>query len=262
MGTLPNPANRSPKKLSPSKHGPTLSQVASAVIHCEACPRLRKHCLEIAQTRRKSYRNETYWGKPITGFGDPQARLIIVGLAPAAHGANRTGRIFTGDRSGEWLYRALHKAGFANQPESTHRDDGLTLRDVYITCVAKCAPPDNKPFPEELERCGDLHLRPELAALTGARVYLALGQIALHAAWPLIRPAAGPEAGAAGRATRAMQGPATATRPKFAHGASAPLDGGRTLLMSYHPSQQNTFTGRLTEPMFDAVFARARELLL
>jgi uracil-DNA glycosylase family 4 len=211
------------------------------IIQCGACPRLRAHCTHMAQVKRRSYAEETYWGKPITGFGDPRARLLIVGLAPAAHGANRTGRIFTGDRSGDWLFRALHRAGFANQPSSLSRDDGLKLRDTYVTCVVKCAPPDNKPNPTELKRCISW-LDRELKELSRVRVVLALGQIALQGVWPKISP------------------PGTA-RPKFGHGLSYPLEGGRHLLLSYHPSQQNTFTGRLTEPMFDSVFARARELI-
>jgi uracil-DNA glycosylase family 4 len=207
---------------------------------CELCPRLRRHCLKVAKEKRASFRNETYWGKPVPSFGDPLARLVIVGLAPAAHGANRTGRMFTGDRSGDWLYRALHKAGFANQPSSTHADDGLRLRDCWITASAHCAPPDNKPAPAELARCAN-YLREELLLLNRARVYLVLGGIALNAAWPIL-----------GEGER---------KPKFGHCTEAELKSGLKLLMSYHPSQQNTFTGRLTEPMFDRIFSRARELI-
>jgi uracil-DNA glycosylase len=213
--------------------------LAREISGCAACPRLRKYCQNVAQVKRRAYLEDTYWGRPISGFGDPRARLWIVGLAPAAHGANRTGRIFTGDRSGDWLYRALHRAGFANQPTSRHKDDGLELRGAYISCVVRCAPPDNKPLPAELKRCTPyLHRENEL--LREARVLLALGGIALQGIWEIFgqgRP-----------------------RPKFAHGARAELPDGRALLMSYHPSQQNTFTGRLTEPMFDAVFAEARKL--
>ncbi|MCM2279178.1 MAG: uracil-DNA glycosylase [Oligoflexia bacterium] len=211
---------------------------------CEACPRLRAYCLRIAREKRRSYADQEYWGKPISGFGDPLARLVVVGLAPAAHGANRTGRIFTGDRSGDWLYRALHKAGFANQPEALGRDDGLRLQDAYVTCVVKCAPPDNKPASDELKRCIALHLVPELESLSRARVFIALGRIALDGLWPLLAPGE--------------------PRPSFRHGARVRLDtspGPTWLLLSYHPSQQNTFTGRLTEPMFDGIFSAARELL-
>jgi uracil-DNA glycosylase family 4 len=217
-----------------------LANVHRRILKCERCPRLRKHCTSVAKVRRKAYAQETYWGKPIAGFGDPGARMAIIGLAPAAHGANRTGRIFTGDRSGDWLYRALHKAGFANQPHSTRADDGLALRGAYISCVVKCAPPDNKPLPLELKRCKD-HLEAELEALGRIEGFLVLGQIALKGLWGCLgekRPL-----------------------PRFSHLGEALLPDGRWLLMSYHPSQQNTFTGRLTEPMFDSVFARANALL-
>lgn len=217
----------------------TLDTISRTIAHCEACPRLRKHCLAIAREKRKAYRGDTYWGRPITGFGDPGAKLLIVGLAPAAHGANRTGRIFTGDRSGEWLYRALHKAGLANLPASLHREDGLKLKDTFISCVVRCAPPDNKPTPAEIQRCGPF-LDQEIKALGTARVFVALGQIAYHALWDRIG--------------------AETARPKFGHGVEISLENG-TLLLSFHPSQQNTFTGRLTEPMFDQVFARACQLM-
>ncbi len=210
----------------------------------------------MAQLKRRAYQNETYWGLPIRGFGDPAARIVIVGLAPAAHGANRTGRIFTGDRSGDWLYRALHKAGLANQPHAISRDDGLQLRDTYISCVVKCAPPDNKPDPSEISHCSS-HLEAELSALRNARVFIALGGIALQGLWPFIAPSS-------------PGGAKKSPRPKFSHGgevtlgecpAIAPTAQSRTLLLSYHPSQQNTFTGRLTEPMFDRIFARAVDLV-
>lgn len=219
-----------------------LRRLAQQVHACSACPRLRRHCLKTAQTKRKSYLKDTYWGKPISGFGDSNARLLIVGLAPAAHGANRTGRIFTGDRSGEWLYRAAHRFGFANQPASTHVGDGLELKNAYISCVVKCAPPENKPLPIELRRC-EHFLKDELILLPRLKVILALGGIALRGVWPLICPKE------------------RTPMPKFSHGATYALTGERTLLMSYHPSQQNTFTGRLTEPMFDSVFKKARDLL-
>lgn len=211
---------------------------------CERCPRLRRHCLKIATEKRKAYATESYWGKPIVGFGDYGARLVLIGLAPAAHGANRTGRVFTGDRSGDWLYRALHKAGLANQPTSTHMHDGLRLRNTFITATVKCAPPDNKPTPIEIEHCRS-YLNWEFDQLTNARVYLALGKIGFDASWDLLKE----------------RGAASGKRPAFAHGQATPLDSGRLLLASYHPSQQNTFTGKLTEPMFDAVFTKALTFL-
>ncbi len=197
----------------------------------------------MAKKKRKAYAEETYWGRPVAGFGDPHARLVIVGLAPAAHGANRTGRIFTGDQSGLWLYRALHKAGFASHPESRSRDDGLRLMDAFVSCVVRCAPPDNKPLPLELTRCGS-YLDQELKLLSSARVYLALGQIAFTVLCNKLGPHLSGQA-----------------KPKFSHGAVVPLPEGRWLLMSYHPSQQNTFTKRLTEPMFDEVFNAAQSLI-
>jgi uracil-DNA glycosylase family 4 len=219
-----------------------LRSLAARIIACERCPRLRTHCRKIAEQKRKAFQSEVYWAKPVPGFGDPLARVILVGLAPAAHGANRTGRIFTGDRSGAWLYRALHQQGFANQAQSTSCHDGLTLEDAWVTCAVHCAPPDNKPRPAEFTACSR-YLSEELAILSPrAVVYIALGGVALKALWPLISPTG-------------------SRRPRFAHGARVALGDGRTLLMSYHPSQQNTFTGRLTEPMFDSIFLEARRLL-
>jgi uracil-DNA glycosylase len=213
------------------------------IIACERCPRLRDYCRQIAQERRRAFQHDEYWGQPVPNFGDPQARLLIVGLAPAAHGANRTGRMFTGDRSGLWLYRALHKAGFANQAEATTADDGLRLIDCAIAAACHCAPPDNKPTRQELAEC-----RPWLqqtVELLQPRVFLALGQIAWQATVDELRRIEW----FSGRT------------PKFGHGAMAELTDGRSLVGSYHPSQQNTFTGRLTEPMFDRVFEQIRELL-
>ena len=217
-----------------------LATLKTQIQNCEHCPRLRAYCKEVAKIKRRAYLKDDYWGRPIAGFGDTQARLLIVGLAPAAHGANRTGRVFTGDRSGEWLYRALHRAGFANQPTSTGTQDGLTLTGAYVTCVVRCAPPGNKPLPDEIHRCSR-YLKSELKLLKDVQVLLALGQIGLNGLWPLVAP--------------------HLPRPKFGHGCEAKLPDGRRLLMSFHPSQQNTFTGRLTEPMFDSVFSRANLLL-
>jgi len=213
------------------------------IVRCRRCPRLRDHCRDIASTKRRAYADWTYWGKPVPNFGDSAARLLIVGLAPGAHGANRTGRMFTGDRSGEWLYRALHRAGFASQPSWETADDGLELIDCAITAACHCAPPDNKPKRDELLACSKWF--DATVDLLPVRVFLALGQIAWKATIELARRRdwyAGPI-------------------PKFSHGEAFDLGEGRWLLGSYHPSQQNTFTGRLTEPMFDAVFARARELM-
>lgn len=222
---------------------PTWNSLNREIVACERCPRLRTYCAQVAAEKRRSFSEWNYWGRPVPNFGDPAARLLIVGLAPAAHGANRTGRMFTGDRSGEWLYRALDKAGFANQASAESRDDGLKLIDCAITATAHCAPPDNRPTPDEIGNC-ESWLRATFDLLP-ARVFLALGQIA----WQAVVREARRREWLAGRV------------PKFAHFASESLAGGRTLLGSYHPSQQNTFTGRLTEPMFDQVFRQARELL-
>ncbi len=216
------------------------------VVACERCPRLRTHCRAVAREKRKAFAAETYWGKPVPAFGDPDAALMIVGLAPAAHGANRTGRMFTGDRSGEWLYRALHKAGFANQPDSRSIGDGLTLHNAIVTAAARCAPPGNKPTPRELANCSE-HLKWEINHLANTRVYLALGKIAFDRTYAQLK-------------VLSLTMPARA-RPKFAHGARVELGGGRWLLASYHPSQQNTFTGKLTEQMFDSVFREARNII-
>jgi uracil-DNA glycosylase len=218
-------------------------QLNREIVACERCPRLRTYCAEVAAVRRAAFRDWDYWGRPVPNFGDFSAQLLIVGLAPAAHGGNRTGRVFTGDRSGDWLYRALFKAGFANQPESVSRDDGLMLTNCAITAVCHCAPPDNKPLPQEERNCrGWLTTTVDLLPV---RVMLALGQIGWRAA--LVQAV--------------ERGWHVGRLPKFGHGAKVPLAGDRWLLGSYHPSQQNTFTGRLTEPMFDAVFAAAREIL-
>ncbi|HZR83299.1 MAG TPA: uracil-DNA glycosylase [Candidatus Binatia bacterium] len=221
-----------------------LARIAREVVACELCPRLVAHCREVARVRVRRHRDETYWGRPVPGFGDPRARLVVVGLAPAAHGANRTGRMFTGDASGDWLYRALHRAGFASRPESRRRDDGLALADAWITAAARCAPPDNRPDVEELRTCRRYLVR-ELAVLRRARVVLALGKIGFDATL-----AAWSELG------REVPRP----RPSFGHAAEAALGDRVRLLASYHPSRQNTQTGKLTEEMLDAVVARARAL--
>ncbi len=214
------------------------------IIACTHCPRLRSHCMEIARTKRRQFQDSPYWGKPVPGFGDPKARVLVVGLAPAAHGANRTGRMFTGDNSGLWLYRALFRAGMANQAESVGKDDGLELKGAYITAIARCAPPENKPSPDEITSCAPF-LNAELHLLTELKAYLVLGQIALKGLWSLLPDEVKP--------SRAV--------PKFAHGARIQLRDGRLLLCSYHPSQQNTFTRKLTEPMFDSIFHTLNEFI-
>ena len=224
---------------------PTLHQLHDAVIQCRRCPRLVEYRERVAQEKVARFRDEDYWGRPVPPFGDPQARLVVLGLAPAAHGGNRTGRSFTGDLSGDWLFRALHKFGFANRPDSVARGDGLYLTDVYITNMVRCAPPANKPSPDEKAACRP-YLVQELRLLEQARVVLALGKFAYDAYFQ----------------TRAAAGlPNPAPRPPFGHGAAYRLDDRTTLLASYHPSQQNTYTGKLTEAMFDKVFAQARQLI-
>jgi uracil-DNA glycosylase len=215
------------------------------IISCRRCPRLVRWRRHIAQQKTRRFADWTYWGKPVPGFGDPEARLLLVGLAPAAHGGNRTGRMFTGDRSGDWLYRTLAAFGFANQSESVSRADGLALTDCYITAACRCAPPANKPSPQELESCRGFLLK-ELEMLSKLRVVIGLGKIGHQAAYQALT-----QGGRSGMTSR----------PRFAHGAEARLGGGVTLLASFHPSQQNTFTGRLTRPMFDAVFKRAWQIL-
>lgn len=227
------------------------SALEREIVDCERCPRLREHCDTVARVRRRAYRSEEYWGRPVPGFGDPQARILVLGLAPAAHGANRTGRMFTGDRSGAWLYGALYRARLANRPESSHRGDGLVLRGVFVTAACRCAPPQNTPTPSELAACAS-HLDREIELVGPTlRVVLALGRIAWEAAWA--------------RARRAAPDKLPRPRPVFSHGAESILDlgvgsGAPWLVGSYHPSQQNTLTGRLTRPMLDRVVARARQL--
>lgn len=216
----------------------SLEQVSEAVIACRACPRLVEWREKVAFEKRASFRDQDYWGRPIPGFGDAAARLLVVGLAPAAHGGNRTGRVFTGDRSGDWLFRALHRAGFANQPTSVHAGDGLALSGAYVSAAVRCAPPANKPLPAERDRCLP-YLAREIALLKDLRVVVALGRFATDALAPAFE---------------------LSRRPPFGHGVESALPGSRTLVCSFHPSQQNTFTGKLTEQMLDDVFERAREL--
>jgi uracil-DNA glycosylase len=221
-----------------------LDELERHVTACRRCPRLVEWRERVAADKRVSFRDEEYWGRPVPAFGDPDASILVVGLAPAAHGANRTGRMFTGDRSGDWLYRALHRAGLASQPTSTSGDDGLTLREVLITAAVRCAPPANKPTPAERDACRSW-LEAELDVLESVRVIVTLGAFA-HA-----------------QTLRVLSGRGVALpkpRPRFEHLGEVSLEGGPTVLASYHPSQQNTFTGTLTEPMFDRVWARAREL--
>jgi uracil-DNA glycosylase family 4 len=240
-------AERRPPARRPAAGDPStsaraaLARLSEEVAACRRCPRLVAWREEVAVTKRAAYRDEEYWGRPVPGFGDPEARVVVVGLAPAAHGANRTGRMFTGDRSGEWLYRALHRAGMANQPTSSHRGDGLELRGAYITAPVRCAPPANMPTPQERDTCRPFLVR-ELALLESAAVYVVLGAFGYQVLADVIglRP-----------------------RPRFGHGVEAPVvvaGRQRTVLCSYHVSQQNTFTGRLTEAMLDGIFLRAAEL--
>jgi uracil-DNA glycosylase family 4 len=222
-----------------------LQVLQNTVVGCTLCPRLVAYREEIARTRVRRFNEWDYWAKPLPGFGDPQARLLIVGLAPAAHGGNRTGRIFTGDRSGDWLYGALYRFGFANRPDSISREDGMRLMDCYITATVKCAPPENKPLPEEF-RCCRPYLMQELQLLKHVQVVIALGKIALDGYLD---------------ASRDLGRPIPRPRPVFGHNLIYPLPWGVSLVTSYHPSQQNTFTGKLTVPMFNAVFESARKLL-
>jgi uracil-DNA glycosylase family 4 len=220
-----------------------LAAVRAAIISCDRCPRLREYCGRIAREKRRAFREETYWGKPVPGFGDPNARLLIVGLAPAAHGANRTGRVFTGDGvggSGDFLMAALHRARFANMATSQHPRDGLALRDAFIAAAVRCAPPDNKPTPEEIANCLP-HLEAELAALPHVRVVVALGRIGFDAYLQLLK----------------KRGVSIKPRPTFAHGLAHALPNGQTLIGCYHPSRQNTNTGKLTPAMMNRVFRTA-----
>jgi uracil-DNA glycosylase len=220
------------------------SDLEKAIVACERCERLRAYCSDVAARKKREFRECEYWGKPVPGFGDPEARLWIVGLAPAAHGANRTGRVFTGDKSGQWLYGALYRFGFSSRELSQSRDDGLKLKNVYISSAIRCAPPKNKPLPQELANCAEF-LDQELRLLTEVRLFLALGSVGYNAIYNLIV-----------RHRALLPRP----RPRFGHNALHSL-GGCEVLCSYHPSRQNTQTGRLTEAMWFAIFERARRLL-
>ncbi len=215
-----------------------LQALAARIVECRRCERLVEWRETVAREKRAAFRDQEYWGRPVPGFGDPDARVLVVGLAPAAHGANRTGRMFTGDRSGDWLFGSLHRTGFASQPTSTGPDDGLELRDAFVTSPVRCAPPSNRPTPAERDACRPW-FRDEADLLPRVRVVVALGGFGFTEAarWLGLRPL-----------------------PRFTHGVEVPVGDGRTLLASYHVSQQNTFTGRLTEGMLDAVFERARAL--
>ena len=220
-----------------------LQIIQEQIIGCQACPRLIDHCRQMAQIKRRAYLDWTYWGKPVPSFGDPQARLLIIGLAPGAHGANRTGRVFTGDSSGDWLYRAMYETGFASQPESRSIEDGLQLHDAYIAASVRCAPPDNKPLPEEVRQCRP-YLEQELVLLKHLKVVVALGKLAFDNYLSILRDQG---------VIRSRAG------FLFAHNAVHQVGGDHPLLISsYHPSQQNTSTGKLTRPMLEAVFQHAR----
>ena len=226
---------------------PRLVDVHAAIVSCEKCPRLRKYCTQIGKEKRRAYRDDTYWARPVPGFGDPQARVLIVGLAPAAHGANRTGRVFTGDGvggSGDFLMSALNRAGFANLTTSHRPDDGLQLRDAFILAAVRCAPPANKPTPEEITNCLP-HFDAELDALPRVSVVVALGKIGFDAYLNLLK----------------HRGLAVRPKPAFGHGVAHILPNGHTLVGCYHPSRQNTHTGKLTPRMMDDVFRKVREVL-
>lgn len=220
-----------------------LRVIGREVAECRRCDRLVEWRERVGREKRRSFMAWDYWARPVPGFGDPDARLLILGLAPAAHGANRTGRVFTGDRSGDWLFAALHRAGYANQPTSEHIDDGLELRDAFVTASVKCAPPDNKPTPDERDLCHPFLLR-EMRALPNVRVVLCLGKFGWDQAL---------------RSLRALGHEVPRPAPVFGHSATARIGESLTLVGCYHPSQQNTFTGRLTEPMIDDALARARQ---
>ncbi|HET7219276.1 MAG TPA: uracil-DNA glycosylase [Vicinamibacterales bacterium] len=237
-------SRRSPTK---PRADAALAAVREQIVACTRCERLRTYCSRIAREKKAAHRDDVYWGRPVPGFGDPQARLLIVGLAPAAHGANRTGRVFTGDGtggSGDFLMRAMHASGFANIPASRDRHDGLTLHDAFIAAAVRCAPPDNKPTPAEIAAC-HAHLVAEVSALPRARIIVALGRIAFDATWRLL----------------ADRGVVVRPKPAFAHNAAYAAGDGYTVIASYHPSRQNTNTGKLTAEMMAAVFVTARTMV-
>jgi uracil-DNA glycosylase len=222
----------------------SLAFVHDRIISCTRCERLRTYCTRIAQEKKAAHRTDVYWGRPVPGFGDPRARVLVLGLAPAAHGANRTGRVFTGDGSGDFLMRAMHATGFANIPTSQRADDGLVLRDAYIVAAVRCAPPDNKPTPDEIAACRD-HLVAEVAALPNLRAIVCLGRIGFDAAWRLL----------------SARGIVVRPRPSFGHGLAYFPNGAPVVIASYHPSRQNTNTGKLTAPMLESVFSVARSVV-
>ena len=219
-----------------------LDSLAREVIACERCPRLREYCIRVAEIKRRAYRDQVYWGRPVPGFGDPRAHMLVIGLAPAAHGGNRTGRVFTGDRSGDFLFRALYETGFASQPESVSRDDGMRLTGVYIAAAVRCAPPDNKPKPDEYRNCRP-YLEREIDLLLNLRVVVALGRIAFDTYLGILRD-------------RGVI--RTRSAFSFGHDREFAIPNSPLLISSYHPSQQNTSTGKLTASMLRDVFAHAR----
>lgn len=239
-----DPVQRKPPSTAGVTDARSLDDLTQEIVRCRRCPRLVEWRERVAVEKRAAFAEEEYWGRPVPGWGDPDAALVVVGLAPAAHGANRTGRMFTGDRSGDWLYRALHDADFANQSGSRDRGDGLVLTNTWVTAPVRCAPPANKPTTGERDNCADWFAQ-ELDLLTGAKVYLALGQYGYLSLWRYL-------------SHRLDDLPRP--RPKFSHGGEVTLSDGRSVLMSFHPSQQNTFTGKLTAAMFADVFDRARRL--
>jgi uracil-DNA glycosylase family 4 len=226
------------------KAAPALTIIQQEIAACTRCDRLRSYCSQVARDKKAAHRNDTYWGRPVPGFGDPEARLLVLGLAPAAHGANRTGRVFTGDGSGDFLMSAMHSAGFANLTTSRRADDGLSLTDAYIGAAVRCAPPDNKPTPAEILTCHPF-LVAEAAALPHLAVIVALGRIGFEAAWRLLKD----------------RGITPERRPLFGHGLAYHPAGGPVVIASYHPSRQNTNTRKLTPEMLESVFATARRLL-